>query len=159
VLSNDSKDDQGKVKAAYAQVYSDMDTKNAESRDQDKREIAKGDWLKNKFGVTIPVPSTEVLDNLLQQQKAQTESSLSRNNRSVRENTEASKKRASSWIDKRVEQITQDIADLKSQLASAEAAPSATAPPMLPVVNSEGIVVSGDELMANPSKSITSQPD
>ncbi|KZL68026.1 hypothetical protein CI238_13054 [Colletotrichum incanum] len=149
VLSSDSGDDQNKVKAAYAQVYSDMDTKNAASRDQDKRETAKGDWLKNKFGVTSP--ATNVLDNLVKEQKAQTESSLNRNNRSVRENTEASKKRAGSWIDKRIEQITQDIEDLKKQLTSAEATPSAITPPMLPVVNSEGMVVTGDELMANPS--------
>ncbi|KAJ3938456.1 uncharacterized protein N0V96_011711 [Colletotrichum fioriniae] len=145
-----SGDDQDKVKAAYAQVYSDMDTKNAASRDEDKRETAKGEWLKNKFGVTIP--TTNVLKNLVDEQKVQTESSLSRNNRSLRSNTAASKERAGSWIEKRIEQINQDIVDLKKQLASAEATPSATAPPMLPVVNSSGIVITGDELMANPSE-------
>ncbi|KAL0778305.1 hypothetical protein CaCOL14_005958 [Colletotrichum acutatum] len=149
VLSSNTGDDQTNVKAAYAQVYSDMDTKNAASRGQDERGSVKTDWLKNRFGVTVPAEN--VLENLIKQQKTQATSSLDRNNRSVRENTEASKKTAGIWIDKRLEQINQDIEELNKQLASSEAAPSSTAPPMLPVVNSEGIIVTGDELLANPS--------
>ncbi|KAL4403651.1 hypothetical protein CABS03_14911 [Colletotrichum abscissum] len=65
--------------------------------------------------------------------------------------TENNKNKAKSWIGARVTQITQDIEDLKKQLSAAEAAPLISAPPLLPVVNAEGIVVTGDELLANPS--------
>ncbi|KAM0233769.1 hypothetical protein ACHAP5_010292 [Fusarium lateritium] len=52
-----------------------------------------------------------------------------------------------------VGQITQDINNLEKNLSAAEAAPLTSTPLLLPVVNSEGIVVTGNELLANPSKS------
>ncbi|GJC97826.1 hypothetical protein ColKHC_06652 [Colletotrichum higginsianum] len=149
VLSSDSTTDNQKVKAAYAHVYNDMDTKNAESRGQDTQMSAKTDWVKRAFNAD---PITEnVLRNLIDEQKKQDEFSLNRNNRSVRDNADQNMEKAKSWIDARVKQITQDIEDLRKQLTNAEATPSPNAPPMLPVVNAEGIIITGDELVANPS--------
>lgn len=125
-----------------------MDTKNAKDRNQP--EATKEAWLK-KFGITTPVDNAlEVLEGA---QKAQTEASLSRNNRTVRESTTQSKERADVWIKARIKQIQADIEDLQKQLTSAQANATPSAPPLLPVVNSEGMVVTGDELVANPSKS------
>uniref|UniRef100_A0A0D2Y3C3 Uncharacterized protein n=1 Tax=Fusarium oxysporum (strain Fo5176) TaxID=660025 RepID=A0A0D2Y3C3_FUSOF len=149
VLSGDRGDDGKKIKAAYAQVYSDMDSKNAEDRGEEKREAAKTSWLKEKYGIDAPVENA--LGNLVKAQKEQTEASLSRNSRTVRESTEQSKARASSWLVSRISQITRDIDDLQKQLTSAQAEPTSSAPPLLPVVNAEGIVVTGDELTADPS--------
>lgn len=149
VLSSDQGGDQSKVKAAYAQVYNDMDTKNAQDRGQQKNDGNTSSWLKNTYG--IEAPATNALQNLVDAQKEQTESSLSRNNRSVRDNTEQSKTRAGDWIASRIKQITADIEDLQKQLTIAQTSAASTAPPLLPVVNAEGIVVSGDELMADPS--------
>ncbi|KAF5716168.1 hypothetical protein FMUND_6511 [Fusarium mundagurra] len=149
VLSSDSPADNKKVKEAYAQVYSDMDTKNAESRGQDKNESNKTNWLKESFGADLRTEN--VLKDLTEEQKKHDEASLNRNNRSVRDNADQNKEKAKSWIGARVKQINQDIDDLKKQLSAAEAAPLISAPPMLPVVNAEGIVVTGDELVANPS--------
>lgn len=128
-----------------------MDTKNAESRGQDTQLSAKSDWVRRTFNAD---PITEnVLENLIDKQKKQDELSLNRNNRSVRDNADQNMEKAKSWIGARIKQITQDIEDLRKQLTNAEATPSPNAPPMLPVVNSEGIVITGDELVANPSKS------
>ncbi|KAK6206277.1 uncharacterized protein QIS74_13696 [Colletotrichum tabaci] len=149
VLSSDSTTDNQKIKAAYAHVYNDMDTKNAESRGQDTQMSAKSDWVKRAFNAD---PITDnVLRNLIDEQKKQDEFSLNRNNRSVRDNADQNMEKAKSWIGARIKQITQDIDDLRKQLTNAEATPSPNAPPMLPVVNSEGIVITGDELVANPS--------
>jgi hypothetical protein len=127
-----------------------MDTKNAEARNQNKQEDAKKDWLK---GFGIDTAAVDVLGNLEEVQKAETEASLSRNNRTVRDNSEKTKTRAGNWITARIKQITADIDDLQKQLTSAQASSTSSAPPLLPVVNAEGIVVTGDELAANPSKS------
>ncbi|VTT61516.1 unnamed protein product [Fusarium fujikuroi] len=151
VLSSESTADNEKVKEAYAQVYSNMDTKNAESRGQDKNESNKTNWLRDTWGAA---PLTEnVLQKLTDEQKIHDEASLNRNNRSVRDNTDQNKDKAKTWIGARVKQIKEDIGELKKQLSAAEAAPLISAPPLLPVINAEGIVVTGDELQANPSKS------
>ncbi|KAF5963922.1 hypothetical protein FBULB1_13082 [Fusarium bulbicola] len=127
LMPSDSPTDDKKVKEAYAHVYNDMDTKNAKSRGQDENESNKSNWLKDTFGAA---PLTDnVLKNLTDEQKKHDEASLNRNNRSIK----------------------QDIDDLKKQLSAAEAAPLISATPLLPVVNAEGIVVTGDELVANPS--------
>ncbi|KAM0548747.1 hypothetical protein ACHAPJ_009743 [Fusarium lateritium] len=149
VLSSDKVADQNGVKAAYAQVYSDMDSKNAEARSEDKRDGAKTSWLKSNYN--IDSPTEDVLGNLVKEQKAQTESSLSRNNKSVRDNGEQSKKTAGDWITARIKQIKTDIEDLQKQLTTAQANATSSAPPLLPVVNAEGIVVTGDELSADPN--------
>ncbi|KAK3365596.1 hypothetical protein B0T24DRAFT_710717 [Lasiosphaeria ovina] len=146
VLLQDNAGDDSGVKAAYAQVYSNMDTKNAKGRDQP--EASKEAWLK-KFGITTPTDNA--LKLLADAQKEQTEASLSRNNRTVRESNEKSKERAGVWITARIKQIKADIEDLQNQLTSAQANPTSSAPPLLPVVNSEGMVVTGDELVANPN--------
>ncbi|KAM0438111.1 hypothetical protein ACHAQK_006842 [Fusarium lateritium] len=151
VMSSDSTADNKKVKEAYAHVYNDMDTKNAQSRGQDKNESNKSNWPKVAFDAA---PLTDnVLKNLTDEQKKHDEASLDRNNRSVRDNEEQNKDKAKLWIGARVGQIKQDIDDLKKQLSAAEAASLISTPPLLPVVNAEGIVVTGDELLANPSKS------
>lgn len=150
MLSSDSTTDPKKVKEAYAQVYSDMDTKNAESRGQDENKSNKTNWLRDSFGADLRTEG--VLKNLTDEQKIHDEASLNRNNRSVRDNADQNKEKAKTWIGARVKQITQDIEDLKKQLSAAEAAPLISAPPLLPVINAEGIVVTGDELVANPSK-------
>ncbi|KAM0293753.1 hypothetical protein ACHAPM_011494 [Fusarium culmorum] len=149
VMSSDLTVDNKKVKEAYAHVYNDMDTKNAQSRGQDNNETNKSNWLRQAFDAA---PLTEnILKNLTDEQKNHDEASLNRNNRSVRDNEEQNKEKAKSWIGARASQIQQDINDLKRQLSAAEAAPLISAPPLLPVVNAEGIVVTGDELLANPS--------
>lgn len=106
VLSSEGSGDQNGVKAAYAQVYSNMDTKNAEGRGQDKRKDVKKFWLKEMYKVEI---DDNALNNLVNAQKAETEASLSRNKRTVRDNTEQSKTRAGDWIASRISQITKDI--------------------------------------------------
>lgn len=148
VLFSDNSNDHKPVKAAFAQVYTDMDNKNAEARNQPKQEDKKNAWLKD---LGIDTAATDVLGNLKQAQKAETEASLSRNNRTVRDNTEQSKTRATSWITTRIKQITADIDELQKQLTSAQASSTSAAAPLLPVVNAEGILVTGDALAANPS--------
>lgn len=127
-----------------------MDTKNAEDRNQPLTQASKEAWLQ-KFGVTTPTDNA--LKLLADAQKVQTEASLSRNNRTVRESSDQNKARAGVWLAARIKQINADIDDLKKQLTSAQANATPSAPPLLPVVNSEGMVASGDELVANPSKS------
>ncbi|KAG7294644.1 hypothetical protein NEMBOFW57_004721 [Staphylotrichum longicolle] len=146
VLSQDNAADDSEVRKAYAQVYSDMDTKNAADRNQPQ--ASKEAWLQ-RFGVTTPTDNA--LKLLADAQKVQTEASLSRNNRTVRESSDQNKARAGIWIAARIKQINADIEDLKKQLTSAQAHAAPSAPPLLPVVNSEGMVASGDELVANPS--------
>jgi hypothetical protein len=153
VLDDNKKDDQTGVKAAYAQVYTDMDSKNALARNQDTRADTKNSWIKSKFEME---PLTEnVLGNLVDAQKAQTTASLDRNNRSVRDNSEKSKTTATTWIDSRLVQLKTDIEALQKQLTSAQASVTSSTPPLLPVVNAQGMVITGDELMADPSKSLS----
>ncbi len=66
-----------------------MDAKTA--KDWNQPEASKETWLK-KFGITSPTDNA--LKQLADAQKLQTEASLSRNNRTVRESTEQSKARA-----------------------------------------------------------------
>ncbi|KAF4339605.1 hypothetical protein FBEOM_6481 [Fusarium beomiforme] len=149
VLSSDKAADQNGVKAAYAQVYTDMDSKNADDWGEDKRVDKKTSWLKDTF--KVDPTSKNVLQNLVDEQKKHTEASLDRNSKSVRDNTEQSKKRAGDWITARIKQIKDDIEELQRQLTAAQASATSSAPPLLPVVNAEGIVVTGDELSADPS--------
>lgn len=129
--------DQTNLKSAYLDVYSAMDVLNGGTKDNQK---SGGD----------------ILDALVKAQKEHTETSLKRNNATIRDNTAESKSAALGWLDTRIEQLKTEIGELKTRLGMPSSAPEpgqlAGKLLDLPVVDGNGIQVKGDQIAIDPCK-------
>ncbi|KXH50060.1 hypothetical protein CSIM01_07318 [Colletotrichum simmondsii] len=127
VLEVNKEADQTNLKSAYLDVYSAMDVQNGGTKDNQK---SGGD----------------ILDALVKAQKEHTETSLKRNNATIRDNTAESKSAALGWLDTRIEQLKTEIGELKTRLGMPSSAPEpgqlAGKLLDLPVVDGNGIQVS-----------------
>ncbi|KAL2880862.1 hypothetical protein SGCOL_003889 [Colletotrichum sp. CLE4] len=123
------------LKAAYLDVYAAMDVQNGGAQDSEK----SGD---------------NVLDALVKAQKKHTEDSLSRDNATVRSNSDLSKGAALGWLKTRIDQLKTEIDELKTRLSMPIATPEPNQLPgkllELPVVDGDGIQVTGDQIAIDP---------
>ncbi|KAG7042833.1 hypothetical protein JMJ78_0006340 [Colletotrichum scovillei] len=135
VLEVNKEADQTNLKSAYLDVYSAMDVLNGGTKDNQK---SGGD----------------ILDALVKAQKEHTETSLKRNNATIRDNTAESKSAALGWLDTRIEQLKTEIGELKTRLGMPSSAPEpgqlAGKLLDLPVVDGNGIQVKGDQIAIDP---------
>ncbi|KAF5007507.1 hypothetical protein FDECE_6154 [Fusarium decemcellulare] len=117
----------------------------------------KSSWPK-EYGVTSPADN--VLNNLFSAQKEYNKNSLCRINATVRDNVEQNKNKAFGWLNTRITQLKDDIADLKEQLGLSRTAKSQEGSLLaLPVVNQDGIQVTEDKLAVDPNIKNPGAPD
>lgn len=170
ITQNSGADDKG-LKAAYAEVYSDIDTKNQKTLKGDNVAPAnKSKWIEKykstgtggpqqpTSGTTAPADASrsDPFRRLLDAQSAWSDKSLSRDTTTVRDGIEGSKKAASSWLDTRIKQLKADIEDLKSRIGMPGSNPDKKEGKLLalPVVNEKGVVITDAEIAVNPGKYI-----
>lgn len=155
VLASNKQADDKKLKAAYAEVYANMDHENAKQlRGPNDPEPVdnKGDWLKANYDLGVRTLGADALKNLVEAQEEHTNNSLSRNNATVRDLQGTNKQTAGAWLKARIDQLELDIGDLKEQLGMAKDAEKAQLL-ALPVLNERGILITDEEARADPSES------
>lgn len=153
-MSNAGNADHKALKAAYADVYTDLDQKNAITFKGTAVEPKSREQFYKGYGAPDPTTNVEwknfdALKRLQNAQQADAETSLSKTTNAARKVVADTETTCDTWLANRLSQLDRDIKALNDQL---EKAPAPSAIPLLQVVNSEGVIINADELKADPSK-------
>jgi hypothetical protein len=146
-------------------VYSNIETENAKTVKRTAGDKPPADavlkWRgKVPLGVNAPAdtaaatpPTTEPdekdpFKRLITAQQTWNDSSLSRNNSTVRTSLETESKAAQGWLDSKIKQLNDEIKELERHLGSA-----ADSSNLVKVVNEEGVTITDEDRKANPRMS------